>query len=345
MFGRPGSVPSLFRRVRSCQVWMVILCVALWPALSAGQGTGQNTIRGKVVGPDGRGVQIKVQLQNQAGYVVDMVYSDSDGQFVFRAVHDGTYIVLVDDPSYRRVEAPARVIWTVVPVADVYISLESRGSPVKSLPRFESGSRTVSVKELKARFPKKAVKEYEKGNMKLQRGDAHGAIPHYQKALALAPDMYPVLNNLGNAYLQTHRMDLAEAAFKRAMAADPGAADPLVNLGHLYYETRKYDQAEKFLLRGLDHDPQAALAYFFLGLTYVRVGKLRAAAQNLERALASGNPRVVQAHLILAELFIKSREFSKARQHLEIYLKIRPQDPQADHIRAVLTELKAEANP
>jgi Tfp pilus assembly protein PilF len=98
-------------------------------------------------------------------------------------------------------------------------------------------------------------------------------------------------------------------------------------------------------LRGLEHDPQAILAYFFLGLTYARTGRPRAAEQNLEKALIGGNPRVAQAHLILAELFMKSREFSKARQHLEVYLKIRPEDPQADHIRAVLTQLKSEANP
>jgi tetratricopeptide (TPR) repeat protein len=341
----PGGVPRSVGLARSWPAWVLLINIAMCPALRAAQGAGSDTIRGKVVGPDGRGVEIRVQLQNQAGYVVDTTYSDSNGQFTFQAVHDGVYIVFADDPAYRRAEASAHVAWSVVPTADVYISLEARGSPVKSSPRFESGTSTVSVKELKAKFPKKAVKEYEKGNAKLQRGDAKGAIPHYEKALQLAPAMYPVLNNLGNAYLQTHRTDLAEATFKKAMAADPAAADPLVNLGHLYYETQKYDQAEKFLLRGLEHDPQATLAYFLLGLTEVRLRKFRAAEENLEKSLIGGNPRMAQAHLILAELFMRSREFSKARRHLETYLKIRPQDPQADHIRAILSQLKAESNP
>lgn len=345
MFGSPGRIANLIRHHCPWPAWMLLLGLAASPVLWAAQGSGQNTIRGKVAGPHGRGVEVKVQLQNQAGYVVDLTYSNSDGQFAFRAVHDGTYIVLVDDPSYRRAEVSARVIWTISPVADVYLPLEARDSHVQSSPRFDGGSSTVSVKELKAKFPKKAVKQYEKGNARMQRGDAPGAIAHYQKALEIAPRMYPVLNNLGNAYLQTGQMDQAEVAFRKALATDATSAEACINLGHLYYETRHNAEAEKFLLRGLEHDPQAALGYFFLGLTYVRLGKIQEARKNLEKSLIGGNPRVAQAHLILAELFMKAHEFAQARKQLETYLEIRPQDPQADHIRAVLSQLKAESNP
>lgn len=322
----------------------LLLCLALWPGLLVAQQHRENIIRGKIVGPDGRGVEVLVNLQTEGGYVVSTVRSNGEGHFDFRDVHYGSYTVVVDDPSYRRAEAHAQIM-DLVPVAEVYITLQPRGPSVKNTPDFDSGSSTVSVKELKTKFPKKAVKEYEKGNENLQRGDAKDAVPHYEKALQIAPNMYPVLNNLGDAYLQTHRMDLAEATFEKALAADPGAAQPLVNLGHVYYETRKYDLAEKFLLRSLERDPQSSLALFFLGLTYAHTGKREAAIENLQKSLIGGNPRVAQAHLILAQLFMNSREYSKARQHLEAYLKLRPQDPQADHIRAVLKKLKTESNP
>ena len=344
MAGKPEKVPSFVRFACSELAWVLFVCVALWPAILSAQKTGAHIILGKVAGPDGRGVQVRVVLQNEIGVEMDETYSNLEGRFNFRYLEKGSYLVVVDDPSYRRAEARAEFNTTSL-VASVYISLKPRASPEKRSPPFESGSSTVSINELRTKFPKKAVKQYEKGNASLQRGDAQGAIPHFEKALELAPDMYPVLNNLGNAYLQTRQMDRAEATLRKAIAADPAAVDPLVNLGHLYYETQKYGQAEEVLLRGLTKDPQATLAYFFLGLTYVRQGKLPAAIQNLQKSLIGGDPRVAQAHLILANLFMSSREFAKAREHLETYLKIRPADPQADHIREVLSQLRAESNP
>lgn len=329
---------------RSGVAWVLFVCMALWPAILPAQKTGAHIILGKVVGPDGRGVQVRVVLQNEIGIVIDEIYSNSEGHFDFRYLEKGSYLVVVDDPSYRRAETRTDFNTTSL-VASVNISLKPHDSPEKRSPPFESGSSTVSLKELRSKYPKKAVREYEKGNASLQHGDAKVAIPHYEKALKLAPEMYPVLNNLGNAYLQVRQMDQAEATFRKAIAADPAAVDPVLNLGHLYYETQNYRQAEEVLLRALNKDPHVALAYFFLGLTYVRLGKSQAAIENLQKSLIGGDPRVAQAHLILANFFMRSRDFAKAREHLETYLKVQPGDPQADHIREVLSQLKAESKP
>jgi tetratricopeptide (TPR) repeat protein len=289
-------------------------------------------------------VEVRVQLQNEAGYVVDAVFSDSQGNFTFQAVHDGVYHVFVDDKRFRRTEVTAHVSWYVTPVQSVVIGLEPRGTPSKPAPPDAGAGPTISVKELRAKFPKKAVKEYEKGNSRMERGDAQGAIAHYEKALALAPEMHWVLNNLGNAYLQTNQVAKAEDAFRRAVAADPAAADPYLNLGHLLYETHRYSQAEQMLRQGLQRNPRAALGYFFLGLTDARTGKVRDAEENLQEALDQGDPRVVSAHLILAELYMKTQP-GKARHHLEEYLRIRPEDPQADRIRRALARLKGRTAP
>jgi tetratricopeptide (TPR) repeat protein len=321
----------------------MFVCVFLSPACLWGQGTGTNTIHGKVAGPRGRPVEVKVQLQNQSGYVADTVYSDSEGGFTFQSVQDGVYHVIVDDPRYRRAEASARVAANLYPITDVFISLELRSGSSPTPPEHQGGPHTVSVQELRQKFPKKAVQEYEKGNKKLEHGDVAGAISHFEKAVALAPGMCPALNSLGNAYLETHRTADAEGAFRRAMSADPDAPDAYVNLGHAYYEMHKYDQAEDFLSRGLKRDPNAAVAYFFLGLTEMRTGKNNAGERDLKHALGLNDPGVVTAHLILANLYLETHRATQAREQLESFLKIRPQDPQAGHIREVLARLKAES--
>ena len=322
----------------------LLVCALLSPSFLAGQGSGQDTIRGRVSGPGGRPVEVKVQLQNQAGYVVDTVFSDSQGDFTFETVRDGVYHVFVEDERFRRAEVTAHVLSTIMPSDIVFLNLEPRAGNTTSSPANPNGRQTISVKELKTKYPKGAVKEYEKGNSKMVGGDAKGAIPHYEKALTLAPKMYLVLNNLGNAYLQTRDMAKAEDVFLQAVAADSEAADPYLNLGHLYYETRHYARAEQMLREGLRRDPRAAMGFFFLGLTEARTGKVQEAETNLQEALEQDDPRVVSAHLVLAELYMDSQP-SKAREQLEEYLKIRPEDPQADRIRQALARLKAKTAP
>lgn len=324
--------------------WWAVAGALACPVSLRGQGSGVNTIRGKVAGPDGRPAAVQVHLQNQAGYVVDTVYTNEEGEFTFQAVYDGVYHVMVDDPRYRHAEAFARVAVNVYPTTSVFISLELRDKPPTTVAGYSGGAHTVSVQELKAKFPKPAVREYEKGNKKMGQGDREGAIKCFKKAVAIAPGMTPALNNLGTAYLETHRMGEADAMFRKAMAADPDAPDSYINLGHVYFELREYDQAKKFLAEGLKRDPAAALAYFFLGLTAVRTGETRAGEADLQKALDLNDPRVVSAHLILADLYLKTHRISEARLQLKSFLKIRPQDPQAGHIREVLERLKAESN-
>jgi len=256
---------------------------------------------------------------------------------------DGVYHVIVDDDRYKRGEVSARVENTVVSMDFVFLSLESRVASTPTSPPYADGSTAVSIKELKANYPKEAVKQYEKGNSKMQHGDLEGAIEHLEKAVALAPGMYPAMNNLGTAYLQARQMDKAEAIFEKALAANPNSADSYVNLGHLYFETHQYPQAEKSLLRGLERNPGAALAYFFLGLTYERMGKLPEAEMNLQKALVQNDPAVAMAHLVLADLYMRTDRQGKAREQLETFLKDRPNDPQADHARQILARLKTQS--
>jgi Tfp pilus assembly protein PilF len=343
MFGNQGGAIHPFQRLSSCAAWALVFCVLATTWLFS-QGSGPDSIHGKITGQGGRPLAVMVSLKTQAGYVIDTVYSDSTtGQFTFIGARDGTYHIIVDDKEYGRGEASATVDSTFMPTTFVYISVTPPGNNSAPPPKgYSESPHAISVQELRTKFPKDAVKEYERGNKKMAGRDLNGAIAHFENAVALAPAMFPAWNNLGNAYLQAHQMDEAEAAFQRAVSENPGGADAYVNLGHLYYETKNYSEAERLLMRAVEYDPQVALAYFFLGLTYEHAGKLSAAEKNLEKALEGTDPAVLTAHLVLADLFIRTDRPDKAREHLEAYLRDRPGDPQADHIRKVLARLKSQ---
>lgn len=343
MFGNRGG-PTSPIRLKSSHITRAVVLYTLSAPWLFGQGSGPDSIHGKITGRGGRPLAVLVNLKTQAGYVIDTVLSDSTtGEFVFIGVRDGVYHVIVADKEYGQGEASAMVNSMFMPTTFVYISVtlpEDNSTPPPK--GYSASPHAISVRELRARFPKDAVKEYERGNKKMAGGDLNGAITHFEKAVALAPEMFPAWNNLGSAYLQAHQMEKAESAFQRAITANPQGADAYLNLGHVYYEVQKYIEAERLLLRALDLNPQAALARFFLGLTYEHAGKLPAAEENLEKALDGTEPSVLTAHLVLAELFLRTGRPNKAREHLEAYLKDRPGDPQADHIRQVLARLKSD---
>ena len=306
------------------------------------QDVGLDGISGRVVGPGNHSVGlIEVRLHLAATRnVLQITTASPGGEFQFRNVGDGDYFVTVDSDNYEHAE----VAFTVYLGKTNTLTLElvpKRIGPRTGPQDVKASSPTVSVNDLTAKFPKKAIKEYLRGNDAMQRKDPAAAIEHYKKAVAIAPEMYAAINNLGIACTLTHRYPEAEAAFQKALSVDPSSTDAYVNLGHVYFEMEKYDQAEDLLARGLKRDPRSALAYYFLGMTQLRAGKSSEGETNLEKATELNDPAAAVAHLELANLYIKTHRASRAREHLEAFLKLKPNDPRVEHIRQVLARLEA----
>jgi len=321
-------------------VWIMLLGLAA-PLPVRAQGIGQNTIRGKVTGPDGGAVEVEVKLLEVTRTVIASTRSDSNGGFTFQAVADGVYFVTVDSDAYQHAEVSTHVEWPVNPSSDAFISLTPRVPSKPGPPNgYRSGAKAISIQALQARFPKQAVKAYEKGNAEAARGNREAAIRSYQRALALAPRMYPALNNLGNAYLQGKEMVKAEAAFREAMILEPAEGEPYINLGHLRFENKQYEEAEQFLSRGLVLSPDSSMGLFFLGSTYARLENWERAESNLQKALAGNDPAIAVAHLELANVYLKTHRRTRALREFDAFLKESPQGPLAGQVRQALARLK-----
>jgi tetratricopeptide (TPR) repeat protein len=321
-------------------VWIMLFGLAA-PLPVRAQGIGQNTIRGKVTGPDGRAVEVEVKLLEVTRTVIASTLSDSNGGFTFQAVADGVYFVTVDSDAYQHLEVSTHVEWPTNPINEALLSLTRRIPSKPSAPNgYRSGAKVVSIQALKARFPKQAVKVYEKGNAEAARGNREAAILSYQKALALAPKMYPALNNLGNAYLQGKEMVKAEAAFREAVTLEPNEGEPYINLGHLHFENKQYEEAQKFLSRGLSLSPDSSMGLFFLGSTYSRLGNWEQAESNLQKALAGNDPSIAVAHLELANVYLKTHRRTRALREFDAFLKESPEGPLAGQVRQALARLK-----
>jgi hypothetical protein len=80
-----------------------------------------------------------------------------------------------------------------------------------------------------ARTQNNWVLEMTAGDALVARGDAEGAIEHYTRAVAIAPTLHEIQNNLGSMLAAKGRLDLAAEHFARAHQTVPGNATYAAN--------------------------------------------------------------------------------------------------------------------
>lgn len=81
------------------------------------------------------------------------------------------------------------------------------------------------------------------------------AVPAYQRALQDYPDSDIILNNLGYAYIQTGRYDLALDNLNRALAINASNVNAHINLGLTNYNLGRYAEAVKAFDAALALEP------------------------------------------------------------------------------------------
>jgi len=148
----------------------------------------------------------------------------------------------------------------------------------------------------------------------LQRsGDARAAARMYRKAITAAPDLPGAYLSLGGLLLSHHRFKEAAAFFRRASAHVPRSVDIVFWQAFSSQRAGDWDEALSAYERVIDLDPRELRAYWEAAGLLRRCHQLRAAREELNRALVFAKP-ADQAHLRgeLAELERELREHPEA---------------------------------
>ena len=278
------------------------------------------------------------------GTPIQSVYSDDRGQFGFYSLVANEYRVIVTDESYEPYAETVRVDPSTAPMNFVQMALVPRiTAPKEQLTDRTPGSNPylVDPAEYNRRFPKKTIKEFEKGVDADRRGKAEEAIGHYQKALETSPDFYPAHNNLGTAYLGQRNFVLAQAEFEAALKSNQNDAQAYLNLGNVLLLTQHYSEAERHIDAGLQRRPDSAFGHFLRGSLYSRTGRTDGAERSLLKALQL-DPTMSQGHLQLVNLYLQQKRTPDAIKELETYLKSFGDTPFSPKARELLKRLQAE---
>jgi len=279
------------------------------------------------------------------GSPIGSAYCDEQGRFGFYGLVANSYRVSVDDDAYEPVSETTEVNPDVSPVNIVQLTLVPRPNAKKdTLPGRVEGSNPylIDPAEYYRKFPKKTLKEFEKGVNADHQGKTDDAIQHYEKALSYSPDFYPAHNNLGSAYLGRKNFEAAQTQFEAALKANQNDVEGYFNLANVLLLTQRYPAAEREIEEGLQRRPDSAFGHFLQGSVYSRTGRPELAEKSLQSALQL-DPKMSQVYLQLVNLYLQQKRAPEAISQLEAYLKAFPDSPFSPKARELLKRLQGNA--
>lgn len=336
----------MLRRLRFGLI-LFVLCLLL----PTGRLVAQNQPQlGKIIGQiriakgDSPPHQILVELKLH-GAAMESAYADGQGRFGFYNLVANAYRVAINDDDYYPVDELANVNPIINPLVMLQIFLRPREDKKKDDPvgarAAGSNPYLVDPSDYNKRFPKKAVKEYERGVDAERKGKHDEALAYYESALKIAPDYYPAHNNLGSIYLSKADFPSAETQFQEAVRLDQNDAQAYFNLGNVFMLTGRYAESENALGTGLKRRPDSGFGHFLQGCLFGRTGKFSEAEKSLRNALRL-EPTMSQAHLQLVNLYLQQGRNPDSIGELEAYLKAFPDTPFSPKARELLKRLQAE---
>lgn len=293
---------------------------------------GNGYITGTVYYPSGTPVNYRMRLLLSSltgGEVI--ATTDDSGKFVFSKLSIGTYTLTVE--GEKEFEAVSRQVEIMRrgDIQNVNIRLSDKVRKAEK-------AKLVNVENVKV--PQNALDNYEAAVALSAKGDPKGAIVKLQLAIEQFPEFMLAHTELGAQYLRLNDLAKADEALQVALKLRPDAYEPLITRATLLFRMNRLDESENYCRQALKARENAAVAYFYLGRIYQASNKFQKAEAEFRNAIKYGGEPMREAHRMLANLYVTLEDFKQASTELETYLKLFPDAPDAEQLRAVARELK-----
>jgi tetratricopeptide (TPR) repeat protein len=205
----------------------------------------------------------------------------------------------------------------------------------------------MDVTEVTGLYPKEAVEQYEKGVSEARKGNRAAAREHLEAAIRIEPDFFNAHNSLAILFHRMTQYRDAERQYREASRLNPRSVAPLVNMASLFVEEAlslsrtdpqtariRLNEALASLNKAFEIQPSAALANYWSGVVYYLTAFYEESESYFKKALATGDPRMVLAHLALADIYVRLKEWDSVVVQLDQYLEAVPFASNRARVRA-----------
>ena len=293
-----------------------------------GAGDGQHTIKGRVFFPAELGSQRRFKVTLKSPDAPEQSTStDQDGAFVFNRIRGGQYTVIVDGaPDFNDVTERA--------------SIDREGSVGERIVNLAINLRPKGTAAAFNKIPKAARDLYSKGMDAAAKNDSKKAVEHLSGAVAAYPEFQQALSGLGAQYLKVGQADKAAESLAAALKLNPDDIMARLNYGFALMSLKKFPEAEAELRQVLKKNDALPTAHLYLGITLMSAKKLDDAEAEFQRAASSNSVEVASAHRYLGGIYWGKRDYKRAADELETYLKLMPKAPDAERTREAIKQLR-----
>jgi Flp pilus assembly protein TadD len=294
------------------------------------------SIKGTVVGPDGRPLEsaVRITLQDLRGSP-STTFTDNQGRFEMRGIAPGSYTLEAEgdrdlyDPGSVRLEVNRQE----TTLTTISLRQKANTRPVKA------NGTTVSVGESDAGVPAKARLEFQKASKAVREGRRDEGIEHLRNAISIYPAYLMAHNDLGAQLLEAGQLEEAQTELEVAIKIDPNSFNPHLNFGILLYREHRFAEALEKLDKAVSIKSDSAQAYFHRGMVQMALQNNEAAAKDLKTSYQLGGTAFSVALFYLGQLYLDLGQQREALESFSAFLKASPTSPKAAEAKRMVEML------
>jgi tetratricopeptide (TPR) repeat protein len=222
----------------------------------------------------------------------------------------------------------------------VHVKLQSQTEPTQATP----GSATISVSEMN--IPKKAGAEMQKGLEAYSKEDIGKASDHFERAIAEYPHCARAYNMLGVIAIKNSDRIRARELFSQSIHADSTFLQAYVNLARMALQDQNYAESESMLGKALAVNPSMPDALALLATTEFATKEYDKALADVERTHALPNhEQFAEVHIMAGKTLGMQNRPDDAISQFQLFLKEKPDSPEAESVRKAIVSLKPSQQP
>lgn len=174
------------------------------------------------------------------------------------------------------------------------------------------------------------------GEIEVSRNRLDRAVEAYQKAIALRPDDQDTYFEIASLFMKQNMYPEAEKIVRKLISQKPKSPVGYYYLGRIFFEQKKNSEALAQFQQALKFDPLHELSWMGIGLVYEADGDRKKAISHYRKYLDAAGPNHRDARQRIILNLAAEGKLDEARRELEDFLRIDPNDLEANFRLAVL---------
>jgi Tfp pilus assembly protein PilF len=195
--------------------------------------------------------------------------------------------------------------------------------------------------EKSGQLAEEAKRIYNEGVAKLKEGDKEGAFTSFEQALDADPNLEPALFGVATTGFEIGKLAESAAAAETILAQDPGNEDALRIRYNVALALEDDDMLIDALVGLAPVEPEAARQnLWLLAMAAYNANDNEKSKERFEKVLMV-DPGNAQAHYLLGLVYLGEDDKEETRRHLERFLELAPDDPDAQAAQDILAYINA----